>query len=359
MPDSYTCGLMWSMPTYEMFWDCRSCGSTKLLGRTHRHCPNCGQVQDPAWRYFPSEDEKIAVEDHVFVGVDWVCERCDTPNAASAAFCVNCGDARDGVEKDVTLQEAVLAGAQKGEREIPKRTSGFARPEEPSEPEAPSQSLIVRILVLAFLIGIPALVLLLALAFCWTRDTEVRVTGHSWERTVGIERLEATSSSDWCDRMPRDAYSVSRSQRKRDTRKIRDGETCRTVNRDNGDGTFSTRQSCSPTYRYEDVYDAWCSYSVDRWRKARSAVASGKGLSPAPTWPDVRVDGCSRRGCTRRGARRGSYFVHLVDGDGEKVDCDLDEGAWSRMTVGSRWKAQKRVLLDNVVCRDFEPLEAR
>ena len=33
--------------------------------------------------------------------VGGLCERCDTPNSAAASHCVNCGDARDGVEEDV------------------------------------------------------------------------------------------------------------------------------------------------------------------------------------------------------------------------------------------------------------------
>ena len=44
--------------SYEMFWDCEYCGSSKLLGITHRHCPNCGAPQDPEKRYFPPDEEK-------------------------------------------------------------------------------------------------------------------------------------------------------------------------------------------------------------------------------------------------------------------------------------------------------------
>ena len=44
--------------TYEMMWDCGFCGSSKLLGKTHRYCPGCGAAQDPSTRYFPPEEEK-------------------------------------------------------------------------------------------------------------------------------------------------------------------------------------------------------------------------------------------------------------------------------------------------------------
>src|SRR5215813_11562089 len=76
---------------YEMQWDCRFCGTKKLLGKTHRFCPNCGGQQDPTWRYFPSDAEKVAVQDHVYVGADRICPACKTLNSANAEFCGNCG----------------------------------------------------------------------------------------------------------------------------------------------------------------------------------------------------------------------------------------------------------------------------
>ena len=48
--------------TYEMLWNCQFCGTKKLLAKTHKHCPNCGGAQDPRWRFFPSDAEKVAVE---------------------------------------------------------------------------------------------------------------------------------------------------------------------------------------------------------------------------------------------------------------------------------------------------------
>src|SRR5262245_36399297 len=88
---------------YEMLWDCAFCGTRKLLGKTHRHCPACGAPQDPARRYFPSDDEKVAVKDHVFVGVDRVCPACGAPGSRAAAHCGGCGAALDG-GKDVALK---------------------------------------------------------------------------------------------------------------------------------------------------------------------------------------------------------------------------------------------------------------
>src|SRR4051812_38974182 len=79
-----------------MLWDCSSCGTKKLLGKTHRRCPNCGAPQDPSKRYFPAPGEEVAADGHVFVGADWVCAACTTPNSKAAQFCGNCGNPREG-----------------------------------------------------------------------------------------------------------------------------------------------------------------------------------------------------------------------------------------------------------------------
>ena len=50
-----------------MLWDCESCGTKKLLGVAHRHCPNCGAVQDEERRYFPAMDEAVGTADDIEV----------------------------------------------------------------------------------------------------------------------------------------------------------------------------------------------------------------------------------------------------------------------------------------------------
>ena len=45
-----------SEKVYEL-WACRYCGSRKLLGKSHRHCPSCGAPQQNAPRYFPADAE--------------------------------------------------------------------------------------------------------------------------------------------------------------------------------------------------------------------------------------------------------------------------------------------------------------
>src|SRR5258708_4607424 len=76
---------------YEMVWDCRYCGAKKLLGLTHRHCPNCGAQQDPNARSFPADHEKVAVQNHEYVGADIKCRYCGGPSSRRARNCGQCG----------------------------------------------------------------------------------------------------------------------------------------------------------------------------------------------------------------------------------------------------------------------------
>ncbi len=87
---------------YQMLWDCPACETPKLLGIDHRHCPNCGNPQDPKRRYFPPEGEEIAVNDHAYHGADLKCPACETPCSAVANNCGACGaglDAAKSVEQ--------------------------------------------------------------------------------------------------------------------------------------------------------------------------------------------------------------------------------------------------------------------
>src|SRR5688572_8757657 len=88
-----------SEAVYEMVWDCKYCGQKKLLGLTHRFCAGCGGPQDPASRYFPPDNEKVAVNDHQFVGADVACPACKQPMGRAAKCCTHCGSPIDkGVE---------------------------------------------------------------------------------------------------------------------------------------------------------------------------------------------------------------------------------------------------------------------
>ena len=339
------------MPTYEMFWDCEACGTTKLLGKSHRYCPNCGSPQDDERRYFPAENEKVAVEDHIFVGVDRTCEACGTANAATAKHCVSCGAGMEGAE-EVELQASVEAGKQSGKRASSRSSSSSAPP--PRAKAAKKSFVSQRNVVIAVAALLAAIVALLL----WSKPTQVTVNEHSWLREVDVQQYSSVNEGAWCASMPASAYSVSRSVRQNGTGSVPDGEDCyedcTTTNSDNGDGTFSQDETCSTTctttYREEPVYEDWCDYTIDRWVVIDTVKTAGNSLSPDPYWASPTVTGCAQLGCTRVGEKRGTYTVDLTDPEGQSHSCELEQNIWASMPVSARYDAEKRVVSGALRC---------
>jgi hypothetical protein len=348
------------MATYQMLWDCRQCGTPELLGVDHRFCPTCGAPQDPEARYFPSEQDKVAVEDHVFVGADRRCPACDTPNAAIAKHCVACGapmeGAREvrrrgaqGVAAEDSVQQALGEHAQDKQAEEQIRIErqvhrlGAARPRSAPSLRAP---LLVGLLLLGALLAAAVLCCGLTL---YSTPTTVVATGHTWERTIAVEALMPVSAEAWRDQLPSDARGIHCRQEVRDTRQIPDGQDCHTVRVDNGDGTFSEQERCTPRYREEDIMGERCAYTVDRWKVLRTERALG-GLAEAPAWPAARAAGGERLG-----ARLESYQVSFEDEEGDTDWCSMPEDRWRQIAPGSRW-AGERGLLGGLDC---DSLEAR
>ena len=322
-----------SAPVYEMLWNCEYCSATKLLGKTHRHCPQCGAAQDPSARYFPPDEEKIAVQDHVYFGVDWKCINCQTPNSSASAFCGNCGAPKDGSGK-------VELAHDKPEEE----SADTAPPPEPDQGGGKGKA--VGCCVLFFIIG---LVLFCGLSTFWTKSSTLTVSGHTWERTIQIEAYGPTSKSDWCDKMPSDAYDVRKSDKQRDVEKIPDGEDCTTKNVDNGDGTFRQEEECTTRYRDKPIYDDWCSYTIDQWSQSRVASAAGSDLSPS--WPSSDVNTCNkaRVGCEREGQRGETYTV-TFRGDGETHSCELSESEWRSLSDGDTVEGEVSMVTGGLQC---------
>lgn len=349
-----------------MLWDCPFCGTSKLLGLTHRHCPACGAAQDASRRYYPSDADKIAVSDHVYFGADIACPACATPNGAAAQFCTGCGSPLQGGKAVEGRADQVARPGQgfSGETVEDARAEARARRQAkadaaqgrtPAPPGLPRGAKIALVVGGAVLVVV-ALVLTVVL---WRKDVALTVDGHSWERTIAVEQFRAVSESAWCDQMPAEAYAVTRSKEVRDTKKVPDGEECKTRRRDNKDGTFEEVQECTPKYRSEPVYDTKCRFQIDRWVKARVEKASGRGKEPAPSWPEVKLEKTGTcKGCEREGERNETYTVHFVDPQDEEIhDCAFPADAWSNIEPGSRWTAKVGVVSSALDCDSLVPAD--
>ena len=132
-------------------------------------------------------------------------------------------------------------------------------------------------------------------------------------------------------------------ERQRDTRRVPDGQECRTVRSDNGDGTFSERQQCTTKYRSEPVYDDWCTWNGTRWDYERSVTAAGSSLNETPYWAEYNLncEGTRSVGCERVSNRIEEYNViyHSSDTDHD-YRCGFSQQDWEATGIESLWVGQ-------------------
>lgn len=317
--------------TYQMLWDCPFCGTDKLLGLDHRHCPSCGAAQDEDTRYFPKETDRVAVADHRYHGSDVDCPSCSTPNARLANNCVNCGSALAEAE---TVQKV----------DAPKK----ADTPPPTRP-AKKGGVNLGTFIVA---GIALVGAYLVINTCTSKQVELTAQSRSWERTIRIERFRDVRLSDWCEAMPADAGKSIREQRVRSQDKVPDGEVCTEKQRDNGDGTFTAYEDCQPKYKSVDVMGDWCHWKGTEWRMIREETASGSGT---PAWPDPKIKAPGDcLGCEREAGRSQSYSVELSGPDGTST-CTVSKDDWARFEPGSRWTSEAGALSGNVRCDTLTP----
>ncbi|RZM82823.1 zinc ribbon domain-containing protein [Leptolyngbya iicbica] len=368
---------------YEMLWDCKFCGQKKLFAKTDRTCPQCGASQDPSWRYFPSDADKVEVKNYTFAGKDRICSACDSINAADQKFCIRCGAPMKGAEEASTvpsrskrheerfatqnldlLQEAQREQAiaqEMAKRQAmrhPRRARQRTQPAKPARRSLGDRWMANKPVIIggsiASVTGLGGLVGVVM--YSMTIPATVAVTGHDWQRRIAIEVYETRSDSDWQGSVPSGAYDVSCSTQQSGTRRIADGETCSTQQVDQGDGTFREESFCTTTYREEPVYDEHCTYKVDEWNVDEWVIAVGAGLSDEPMWPTVNIQPCSSTslGCKRQGRSIETYTLQLVDVETNKsYRCDRPQSEWRTTPVGTQFEIEIGRFYDDARCHSL------
>ena len=304
---------------FEMLWDCDHCGTKGLLGKTQRHCPECGAKQNPDRRYFPAEGAATRVDGHIYEGSDRTCPACDAPMGAKAKSCANCGAAMDGSREVRGVAHAVVAAAPRRSR----------------------WKLVL--LILAAVVGV--IVLLWAVLFR-TRTATVAVTAHAWTRTIAIEEYADLQEASWRDTMPAEARVSSCGPKERSRRQVADGESCHQEQIDKKDGTFERVQRCAPKYRSEPVLGDWCAYRITRWHAVDARTTSGTGVVAA--WPTMDLPpptAAAVLGARRQGPR--TEVDTLVLGTSR---CDVSDSIWRKYTDGQAAKVDVRARSGAIVC---------
>ncbi|MBC8099686.1 MAG: zinc ribbon domain-containing protein [Armatimonadetes bacterium] len=347
--------------TYEMLWDCKACSTKKLLGKTHQFCPNCGSPQDPEWRYFPSDAEKVLAKDHVYVGADVICPACGSLNAGNVEFCRRCGAPQTDAAKarQMLTRAAGLTDALETEDLITRldadsaaRTRGQPLPSTLT-PDTPTGGIkpwhLALIGVVILLIGGG-----LFTAFA-TREDTATVTGFRWERSIDIEQMSAVPGNSSCETTPLDAYAIDRRYEQVGSKQVADGETCSRRQIDQGDGTFREQTSCQTKYRSEPVMGYVCYYTVNRWVYARKVDVQGDKQAE-PVWPQLNITraNCALLGCQREGTRRENYVLLLRRAD-KPFECAIARDVWDGTRLESRWRLQVGQVLNDERCDTLKP----
>jgi hypothetical protein len=309
---------------YEMLWDCTHCGTKDLLGKSQRHCPECGAPQDDGTRHFPKEGEAKQVAGHQYEGTDRRCPACDTPQGAMGKNCGHCGAPMDGSKAVPIIPSAAPPAAKK----------------------SPWKVILI---VLAVVLGLGMLIYMRCIR---SVSASLTVAAHRWERTIAIEEYQLAHEETWRDQLPATAQVGVCTRRPHSTRQIPDGETCTSEKHDKGDGTFEKLKKCTPKYRSESVDADYCTYTIQTWKEVDKARASGAGQSPSwPTIPPLPPTTDRPPVGTRRiGAKTEKLTLDFKDAS-RTQSCDVDNATiWARYVDGKAAKVEVRAASGDLVC---------
>lgn len=315
-------------PSYEMLWDCPACGTKKLLGVTHRHCPSCGRPQDPKSRYFPKDGEEIAINEHVFVGADWQCSACQSANGARAKYCASCGCDTAG-SKSVALKEDP-SQIQRASSDVRINSTAL-----PSSSKSGSSSKFVLALVLMAIFGGSFL-------FFKTKKQKAQVVNHSWELLVDIEEYKRELKKLDCADVKDSSKIVSKDFVSR-SMEVPNGKECNEVCEerkvDQGDGSFrkerDCKEECTPRKKLVKAMVAVCAIENAVWTKVRSEQSKGVGQTPEPSWPVLNLKAGDGYGKQRIGKKSEFYRVELVL-DSKPLVCQVPRTTWYSVKSGTK-----------------------
>jgi hypothetical protein len=326
---------------FQMLWDCRFCGTKKLLGVDHRHCPNCGAAQDPEWRYFPSEADKKTVTDphYTYAGVDKICPFCQQPNSAAANFCKACGgdlaNSKTAVLKVTVSTELGQDVAGIADDVVKQR---FEKDLAPAKKGLSRRVMAIIAVIMSACIGLCGGALGLSNS---TYDSKLNVTNMSWERTISIDRYESQQGSDWRNEVPSGAYNRNCYSKDR-PRQESYQEACGVERVDRGDGSFSQKTKMCTRSRTVYESDTFCTYSIDRWIHNRDLKTSG-GPNEAVMWANFAPALTSGLGAEREAGRTETYKVDFQATDNAKntytYEPDTD-AIWSTFKVGQQYSVK-------------------
>lgn len=344
----------------ELEWTCPSC-SVRNPG-PRKTCQSCGMPMPENVKFEQQAEEKIVTDaakiKEAAAGPDIHCYYCGSRNAATAATCTQCGaDLTQGAKRESgqvlgvhrdqaappvvcpscgTENEANAAKCKQCGTPLAK-TAAPAPPPVPKPKPAASGGMVKYIII-----GVVALCVVLGMclfgaALLRTGNTTGAVDRTSWERSIEIEALSPVEKQAWHDEIPADASAVgsctSQVRRTVDEESPNSREICGTpYTIDSGSGYGEVTQDC----KYE-VYEDYCSYTVNEWRNFSTEKLTGDNFAPA--WPRLALTANQREG-----QRREQYNCYFKTENGDYSYSSSDASLLDRCQIGSRWVLEVNTL---------------
>ena len=199
---------------------------------------------------------------------------------------------------------------------------------------APAAKKISPMIIAALVIGalvLGGICIAIIAALTKTETVSATVQNVQWERSIPIEVFGPVQYSNWQDQIPQGAAMGSCQEKMRSVQSQpvpNSIEVCGTpYTVDTGTGYGEVMQDCE----YQ-VYDQYCSYSVDEWRQVDSVVSSGDGFNAV--WPEPALSSDQRLG--QQGNE--NYTVLFATG-GETYSFQTnDYNEYQQFQLGSEWQ---------------------
>lgn len=336
----------------RLVWTCPRCG-TQNPG-PQKFCNGCGAPQPEDIQFEQPAEEKLLTEAEEIAkakaGPDVHCPYCGARNPGGAKFCGACSGDLAGAKKreagrvlgahrrEPAQQVACLAcGTLNAPDARACKACGTALPRaEPAPPAVPASSQRRAVPTVGVVLGGLLLCILAAAALylLFGRSEEVvgQVEAVYWTRTIAVEALTSVEREAWRDEIPEgaqiDACDLEYRGEQSDPAPMAT-EVCGTpYTVDTGGGYAEVVQDCV----YE-VYDEWCTYTVQDWDIVDTVTASGEDLDP--WWPSLDLTAGQRVG-----EQQEEYEV-LFTADGETYIYNPEQGdQFAQFVLGSRWLLQ-------------------
>jgi DNA-directed RNA polymerase subunit RPC12/RpoP len=335
----------------ELQWKCPNCSA--LNPGPERLCLKCGAPQ-PANVQFEQAEHQVLITDEtvkekVAAGADIHCPYCGARNPASVKVCGQCGgDLTTGVRRETGKVLGALdtgsastikcprCGADNLEtaKECISCGASLSQPKEAVQPAAaPKLPRLSPVMIAAFIVGLMMVCGICAVAtYSLTRTETFKGTVEmvQWERSVPIEAFVPVTYSDWKDQIPSEAEVGSCDDRLRSVESEpvpNSVEVCGTpYTVDTGTGYGDVVQDCE----YQ-VYDTYCSYSINEWKQVDTATTSGEGFNAVWPNPDL-MSG------QRLGEDTTETYTIIFASDGETYTYQVhDFNQFQEYPVGSTW----------------------